>query len=192
MIGGGSSKNVSLGANAQFTALNGFVALTGYYFAAWLIDYPWYGRVRMQNIGFFFSALFFFLCAGLYADLSRNNIPAFEFLYLASSFFGQFGPNVVTWILPVEIFPTDIRSEAHGFCAATGKLGALLASLMFTYGPNFIGSGNVGNIFWACGAFTLAGFVLTVLAVPDVTKENLRELDRRWSVDRKVVDTAAA
>lgn len=35
----------------QFTLLNAGVALTGYWFAAWLVDKPWYGRRRMQNIG---------------------------------------------------------------------------------------------------------------------------------------------
>ncbi len=39
-----------------------------------------------------------------------------------STFFGQFGPNVTTWLLPVELFPTDIRSQAHGISAATGKV----------------------------------------------------------------------
>ena len=32
----------------QWTVLNSFIALTGYYMAAWLVDKPWYGRVRMQ------------------------------------------------------------------------------------------------------------------------------------------------
>ena len=37
---------------ACWTALNSFVALTGYYIAAFLIDKPWYGRKNMQNVGF--------------------------------------------------------------------------------------------------------------------------------------------
>ena len=37
----------------QWSALNSFVALTGYWTAGYLIDKPWYGRKRMQNVGFF-------------------------------------------------------------------------------------------------------------------------------------------
>jgi len=192
IIGNNNSGNVSLLANAQFTALVGFVALTGYYLASFTIDYPWMGRVRLQNIGFLLTGLFYLLCGGLYATLSTKQIPAFEFLYLAASFFQQYGPNVVTWLLPVELFPTDIRGQAQGFCAATGKTGALTAALLFTYVPVFNtnkatggASANAANIFWCCGAIMIAGLVLTILAVPDVTKVNLASLDRRFSVDRR-------
>lgn len=40
---------------------------------------------------------------------------------------GQFGPNATTWLLPGEVFPTDIRATCHGISAATGKVGALVA-----------------------------------------------------------------
>lgn len=40
---------------------------------------------------------------------------------------GQFGPNATTWLLPGEVFPTDIRATCHGISAATGKIGALVA-----------------------------------------------------------------
>ena len=39
---------------------------------------------------------------------------------------GQFGPNATTWLLPGEVFPTDIRATCHGISAAVGKVGALL------------------------------------------------------------------
>lgn len=37
----------------QWSVLNSFIALSGYYSAAWLVDKPWYGRVKMQFVGFF-------------------------------------------------------------------------------------------------------------------------------------------
>ena len=193
IIGGGSS-NIAFGGLASFVLLNAFVALAGYYVAALTVDTKWMGRVRMQLMGFFVSALLFFVSAGDYENLKQpGNIPAYEFIYLATSFWGQWGPNVTTWLLPVELFPTDIRSEAHGFCAATGKFGALLATLVFTYAPNVEASvsANIPNVFWVCGAFCLAGFLVTLVFVPDVTHEDLHALDRRWSVDRKAgVDPA--
>lgn len=36
----------------EWTLLNSAVALCGYYFAAFTIDKPWMGRMRMQCMGF--------------------------------------------------------------------------------------------------------------------------------------------
>ena len=49
---------------------------------------------------------------------------------------GQFGPNATTWLLPGEVFPTDIRATCHGISAATGKVGALVAGIWFAYLSN--------------------------------------------------------
>ncbi len=38
------------------------------------------------------------------------------------SFFGQWGPNATTWLLPSELFPTETRAMSHGLAAATGKV----------------------------------------------------------------------
>ena len=52
---------------------------------------------------------------------------AFQAIYYLSSFFNQFGPNATTWLVAGEIFPTDIRATSHGFAAAMGKVGAIIA-----------------------------------------------------------------
>lgn len=36
------------------------------------------------------------------------------------------GPNSTTYILPVELFPTQVRATAAGFAAASAKVGATL------------------------------------------------------------------
>ena len=41
------------------------------------------------------------------------------------SFFGQWGPNATTWLLPSELFPTETRAMSHGLAAATGKVAVL-------------------------------------------------------------------
>lgn len=50
-----------------------------------------------------------------------------------SSFFNQFGPNCTTFLVAAEVFPASIRSTAHGFSAATGKLGALAPTILYNY-----------------------------------------------------------
>jgi MFS transporter, PHS family, inorganic phosphate transporter len=53
------------------------------------------------------------------------------FLYCLANFFQNFGPNVTTFVIPGEVFPTRYRSTGHGFSAACGKLGAIVAQYIF-------------------------------------------------------------
>lgn len=46
-------------------------------------------------------------------------------------FFFNFGPNVTTFVLPAEVFPTRHRAKAHGIASASGKLGAIIATFAF-------------------------------------------------------------
>lgn len=73
-------------------------------------------------------------------------------LYFLSSFFGQFGPNATTWLLPGEVFPTDIRATCHGISAATGKVGALIAGIWFAYLSN-------AAKFYVCAFFNLVSYL---------------------------------
>jgi PHS family inorganic phosphate transporter-like MFS transporter len=51
-------------------------------------------------------------------------------LYGIAQFFTNVGPNVTTFILPTEVFPTRYRTTGHGIAAGSGKLGATLAALL--------------------------------------------------------------
>ncbi|KAG2425952.1 hypothetical protein HXX76_013325 [Chlamydomonas incerta] len=158
----------------EWTLLNSAVALAGYYCAALTIDKPWMGRSRMQMMGFSWMFVLFLICAVHYTELSTPQyIHAFQFLYYFSSFWGQFGPNATTWLLPAELAPTELRSMSHGFSAAVGKAGALVAGVVF---------GLVDNRtkFWISAFCGLAGVILTFITIPDVTTLDLREGDRRW------------
>jgi MFS transporter, PHS family, inorganic phosphate transporter len=53
------------------------------------------------------------------------------FLYCLANFFQNFGPNVTTFVVPGEVFPTRYRSTGHGLSAACGKLGAIVAQVIF-------------------------------------------------------------
>jgi MFS family permease len=152
-----------------YTLLNAAVSLVGYYVAAMTIDKPWMGRVRMQNMGFAMLMVIFFFCAIFYTQLAKNEPKLFLFLYLLSSFFMQFGPNATTWLLPSEVFPTDIRSLSHG-----------ISTLLFSYGgPNGTAM-DTQSIFWVCFACGFAGLAVTALFVPDVTALDLQSIDDQW------------
>jgi PHS family inorganic phosphate transporter-like MFS transporter len=53
------------------------------------------------------------------------------FFYCFANFFQNFGPNVTTFVIPGEVFPTRYRATGHGFSAACGKLGAIVAQIIF-------------------------------------------------------------
>ena len=76
------------------------------------------------------------LTAGIYPGTqpdanNQSKAKAFVALYCLANFFTNFGPNVTTFIIPGEIFPTRYRSTAHGITAACGKLGAIVSQIIF-------------------------------------------------------------
>jgi MFS family permease len=157
----------------QWTLLNSFISLLGYYTAAALIDRRWYGRRRMQEYGFLAMFVLFLICGAAYPTLlaSQSGLYAFQALYFLSSFFNQFGPNCVTWLAAAEVFPTEVRATLQGTSAAMGKIGAIIADVCF-------GLVDSRTAFYLSAAFGLVGALLTWLFLPDTTGLPLDELDR--------------
>lgn len=157
----------------QWTLLNSFISLAGYYAAAAMIDRNWYGRRRMQEYGFLAMFALFLTCAIAYPTLlaSQAGLHAFQALYFLSSFFNQFGPNCVTWLAAAEVFPTEVRATLQGTSAAMGKIGAIIADVCF-------GLVESRTAFYLSAAFGLVGALLTRLFLPDTTGLPLDELDR--------------
>ncbi|KAK4055359.1 hypothetical protein OIO90_003197 [Microbotryomycetes sp. JL221] len=159
----------------EYNLLNTGVSLVGYYLAAACIDLPWYGRRRMQQIGFAILFLLFLFPAIWFDQLQQAgaNIKWFQFMYYLSSFFTQFGPNCTTFLVAAEVYPASIRATAHGFSAAMGKLGALAPTVLYNYIDNH-------TKFWVVPWFGLLGAVLTAVFLPDTTGLDLREQERYW------------
>lgn len=154
--------------------INVVVSLAGYYCASLLIDHKLYGRKLMQQVGFAMCFLMFVIPAFNYKYFtSPAGVHAFQAMYFLSSFFNQFGPNSVTFLVAAEVFPTQIRASAHGFSAMIGKSGALLASVLY----NYI---DTQTKFYVVPWFGLAGMLMTWLWLPDTTGLDLKEQERRW------------
>ena len=150
--------------------LNATVALLGYFGAAFLVDHPLVGRLRMQQVGFLITGTLFLTCGFSFHQLSSNWLIT---MYLASSFFGQLGPNATTFLIPAEIFPTEMRTLCHGICAASGKLGALLAAILFHHVSDV-------EMFLISGYASFAACAITFWTLPETTGLDLYELDRKW------------
>ncbi|KAF2013238.1 putative MFS phosphate transporter [Aaosphaeria arxii CBS 175.79] len=161
-----------------YNLINVGVSLVGYYLASFLIDNKLYGRKWMMIVGFMADFVLFVVPAFAYKFFtSPEHIHAFQAMYFLSSFFNQFGPNSVTFLVAAEVFPTPIRATAHGFSAAVGKLGALLAAVLY----NYI---DTQMKFYVVPWFGLAGAILTWLFLPDTTGLDLKEQERRWAFIR--------
>ncbi|KAH7136574.1 major facilitator superfamily domain-containing protein [Dactylonectria macrodidyma] len=162
----------------SWNLVNISVSLVGYYLASLLIDNKLYGRKMMQQVGFFMCFLMFVIPAFNFKYYtSPAGIHAFQAMYFISSFFNQFGPNSVTFLVAAEVFPTPVRATAHGFGACIGKSGALLASVLY----NYI---DTQTKFYVVPWFGLAGMLLTWLFLPDTTGLDLKEQERRWQYIR--------
>lgn len=132
----------------------------------------------MMIVGFMLDFILFVVPAFNYEYYtSKEHIHEFQTMYFLSSFFNQFGPNSVTFLVAAEVFPTPIRATAHGFSAAMGKLGALLAAVLY----NYI---DTQTKFYVVPWFGLAGAILTWLFLPDTTGLDLKEQERRWTYIR--------
>ncbi|SPO07019.1 related to inorganic phosphate permease [Cephalotrichum gorgonifer] len=158
--------------------VNVVVSMCGYYCASLLIDHKLYGRKMMQQVGFLMCFIMFVIPAFHFHYYTEPmNIKAFQAMYFLSSFFNQFGPNSVTFLVAGEVFPTPIRATAHGISACIGKAGALLASVLY----NYI---DTQTKFYVVPWFGLAGMVLTFFFLPDTTGLDLKEQERRWAFIR--------
>ena len=157
----------------QFTlaaAVNSFVAMLGYIGAAMVVDHPQVGRLRLQQFGFLLTGCMFVACGFLFHQLDSTGLL---FLYLASSLFGQLGPNCTTFLIPAEIFPTEMRTMCHGICAASGKIGALSAAVLFNWVSDV-------DMFLVSGYASFAALMITFWTLPETLGLDLYELDRKW------------
>lgn len=132
----------------------------------------------MQMVGFLMCFILFVVPGFHYKYYtSKEHVTAFQAMYFLSSFFNQFGPNSVTFLVAAEVYPTPIRATAHGFSAACGKLGALTAAILYNYITTPV---KFHVVPW----FGLGGMLLTFLFLPDTTGLDLKEQERRWQYIR--------
>jgi MFS family permease len=143
----------------------------GYYSAAAIVDDPDVGRLALQMTGFVITGTLFLLCGALNDQLSSTWLVV---MYFLASFFGQCGPNCTTYLIPAEVFPTAMRTVCHGISAASGKVGAIVASVLFHYL-------NVRDLFLLSACASFAAALVTFLTIPETTTLNLDEIDRQWA-----------
>lgn len=150
--------------------------LPGYFITAFTVDIV--GRKPIQILGFTMNALFLGILAGRFNHLKTQTGPFFVVFVFLQLFF-NFGANATTFIIPAEAFPTRVRATAHGVCAACGKCGAILSSLLFSHLASATKVGTQG-VFWIFFGVSILGAIVTVLFVPETKEYDADEEDRKF------------
>src|SRR5579872_520526 len=152
-------------------------ALPGYIVAAFLIDRI--GRKKIQLLGFAMMAISYGALF-IFPALTQLTAP-FLLAYGLAYFFTEFGPNVTTFVYPAEIFPVTVRTTAHGFAAATGKVGAFIGAFLF---PILLTSANfkLPGALGIAGGICVIGFFLTFL-LPEPNQKSLEDIEREGEAE---------
>ncbi|KAH9954295.1 major facilitator superfamily domain-containing protein [Russula dissimulans] len=186
-----SLNNVSVG--NIILAAGGLIP--GYWASFFLIDVV--GRKPIQFMGFFVLTILFLIMGFAYRALNNTKSHSnwFVVLYCLANFFQNFGPNVTTFVVPGEAFPTRYRSTAHGISAASGKFGAIVAQVGFARLRNIHGTNQwLNHIFELFSFFMLTGFLATFLIIETKgrTLEDLSNEDQDGFIQGMLISPSCA
>ena len=149
-------------------AIFSVAAVPGYLLAIARMDRI--GHRKLQLIGFVMMGLCFAVI-GLVPGMTTAVAP-FLVAYGISYFFTEFGPNVTTFVLPGELFPTRARATGHGISAGVGKLGAFIGVFLF---PVLQASLGLRGTLLLTAAVSALGALLT-LVLPEPAGRSLEEM----------------
>ncbi len=142
-------------------------AVPGYWVAAFTIDKI--GRKRIQLIGFLVMAIAF-SSIYLIPDIASYVVP-FVIVYGISYFFTEFGPNTTTFVVPSEVFPTEVRAFSNGISAGAGKIGAFLGALFV---PTLLSNYSLSGTEGIMALISVFG-ALTTLLIPEFKSRSLSD-----------------
>ncbi|KAI0459283.1 major facilitator superfamily domain-containing protein [Xylaria acuta] len=145
-------------------------AVPGYWVSVATLDTL--GRKPIQMGGFIILTILFIVWGFAYNHISGNAKLA---IFVLAQFFFNFGPNMTTFIIPGEVFPTRYRSTSHGISAASGKIGSIIgqgaiATLRYRNGGTWL-----DHVLQIYALFMLLG-IFTTIFVPETKRKTLEEL----------------
>ncbi|CAG8627106.1 20021_t:CDS:2 [Dentiscutata erythropus] len=160
--------------------INMLGSVPGYWLTVFLID-NW-GRKRIQLTGFSVLTILFLVLGSTYNFLLSQPMVIFIILFSLCQLFLNFGPNVTTFVVPGEIFPTRYRSTGHGISAAAGKFGAILSQAGFAQFRDIGGKDMfVPHLIQIFALFMFFGIFSTLL-IPETKNLSLEELSNETQI----------
>ena len=173
LVGRGSFLSMDI-ASSEGTALLDLFLLAGFALNIWLVE-RW-GRIRLQALGFMGMAIGLLL-------LSLSALQSGEHTRLALVLCGfaifnlmvNAGPNPTTYLLPAELFPTELRASGHGLAAAAGKLGAVVGIFFL---PVLRARVGIATTVAIAAGVSLLGLVVTWILGVETAGQSLEEVQR--------------
>ncbi|KAI8936075.1 hypothetical protein NX059_007575 [Plenodomus lindquistii] len=148
----------------------------------------------IQFWGFLVLFVLFIVTGSAWTKLLETSRSGLIVLYVLSHISFNLGPNVTTFIIPAEIFPTRYRCTCHGIAAASGKLGSWVVQIFLAYAFQS-NSGftwereNFGHVLQVMSAFMVAGAVTTWFLVPETRNyDNKSRTLEVLACGKKVID----
>jgi PHS family inorganic phosphate transporter-like MFS transporter len=169
------------------TVIVSSMALPGYFVSVILIGKQSPRSIQAQ--GFLMMGLLYCLISVRFHQLSHETILMIA-LYGSTFFFSNYGPNATTYVLPSMTFSKSCRSTMNGVCAASGKAGALLGTVIFAMAADRFGQQVVMVV---CATLSFVGAALTQFCVSEgllaksSKEEDDREAAKRSTLTMKVV-----
>jgi len=149
--------------DAAFGCKVALMALPGYILSVLFIGAT--GKRPLQLAGFIIVA-FAFIALGIGMMVGVRHKAMEVSLFGLTFLFANFGPNVTTFILPSEIYPTCVRATCHGLSAAAGKAGGAVGAAVFPLLERWLG---LPVVMIGCGLVAASGAVVTFLLTPSET-----------------------
>ncbi|KAJ2782810.1 hypothetical protein GGI15_002785 [Coemansia interrupta] len=149
-------------------------SVPGYWISVFTIERL--GRKKIQLMGFAMLTILYIVLGFAYRQILDKSVPGFIVLFTLAQLFQNFGPNVTTFVIPGEVFPTRFRSTAHGIAAASGKLGAIVAQGGFMQLKDRGGKNEfINHLLQIFALFMLIGFFVTFW-IPESKGKTLEEI----------------
>ncbi|ORY12184.1 inorganic phosphate transporter 1-6 /Pi cotransporter [Clohesyomyces aquaticus] len=156
-------------------------AIPGYWLAVATLDTV--GRKPLQLIGFVLLTILFIIWGFAYHHIPPKGMLG---LYVLVQLFFNWGPNMTTFIVPGECFPTRYRSTSHGISAGSGKIGSIIAQAAIaplrvrgdTKGHTNTWLNHVMQIY---SLFMFLG-IFTTLLIPETKRRTLEDLAQDWDM----------
>ncbi|ACU53309.1 major facilitator superfamily MFS_1 [Acidimicrobium ferrooxidans DSM 10331] len=150
-------------------------------FAVGVVVVARFGRLRMQILGFVGMAIGMgVLLASTQVTISVLRVAFVLVGFVAFNFLMNVGPNSTTYVLPAELFPTQLRSTGSGFAASMAKVGATIGVFLV---PVVSAHWGTAAVVGAMVVVSLLGATTTVLWRVDDREQTLEEHQASEPVD---------
>lgn len=133
--------------------------------ALWLVEH--WGR-RPLNIWSFVFMTVGMAILGFFSNAGIGVIIVGFMIFCIA----QGGPSVECWMIPNEVFPTELRSSATGISTAISRIGAAVGTYLV---PSMLANLGIGNTMLVMAGVCFAGVILCVTLAEETKGKSLAE-----------------